>query len=121
MFERLLPTAFCRRYMTELGKEIEEALQSDAWHLNEYTLRHRSSDLQLWISSGYSFFRLYKAAGISDEKVLEPMLNRWDRCVLWRAQTLAVEQFNQKKKDAKTDEVLNTLRLGRIKEHGVTP
>ncbi len=121
MFERLLPSALCRRYMTDLGKEIEEALQSDAWHLDEYTLKHKSSGLQLWISNGYPYFKIYRAARIDDEKVLKPMLNRWDRCVLWRLHKLALDEFHRAQKAAKVNEVLNTLRLGRIKEHGGTP
>ncbi len=121
MFERLLPSALCRRFMTDLGKEIEEALQSDAWHLDEYTLKHKSSGLQLWISNGYPYFKIYRAARIDDEKVLKPMLNRWDRCVLWRLHKLALDEFHRAQKDAKVNEVLNTLRLGRIKEHGGTP
>ena len=121
MFERLLPSALCRRFMTELGKEIEEALQNDHWLLQEYTMQHESSKIKLWIANGYGYFKLYRTAGIDDEKVLKPMLNRWDRCVLWRLHKLALDDFHRAQKDAKVNEVLNTLRLGRIKEHGGTP
>ena len=52
MFERLLPSALCRRFMTELGKELEEAMQSDQWLLSEYTYEHKASRTKLWTSSG---------------------------------------------------------------------
>ena len=121
MFERLLPSALCRRFMTDLGKEIEEALQNDHWLLQEYTMQHESSKIKLWIANGYGWFRIYRAAKIEDEEVLKPMLNRWDRCVLWRLHLRALKQFFRDKENANTNEVLNTLRLGRIKEHGGTP
>lgn len=121
MFERLLPSALCRRFMTDLGKELEEALHGDGWELREYTLKHKASGLQLWIANGYGWFRIYRAGQIEDEQVLKPMLNRWDRCVLWRLHKLALAEFHRAQKDAKVNEVLNTLRLGRIKEHGGTP
>ena len=118
MLERLLPSALCRRFMTDLGKELDEALQGDEWLLSEYTLNHKASGLRLWIANGYGWFRIYRAAQIEDEEVLKPMLNRWDRCVLWRLHKLALAQFHRDKRSAKANEVLNTLRLGRIKEHG---
>jgi hypothetical protein len=121
MFERLLPSALCRRFMTELGKELEEAMQSDVWVLSEYTYEHKASRTKLWTSSGYGFFKLYRTAGIDDDSVLEPMLNRWDRCVLWREFHVSLRQYYQDQKNEKLNTVLNTLRLGRIKEHGGTP
>jgi len=121
MFERLLPSALCRRFMTPLGLELEEALTDGEWLLNEYTLDHKASGIQLWVCNGYGWFHIRKAARISDEEQLKRMLNRFDRCVLWRKHKAALKQFYREKHDEQTNEVLNTLRLGRIKESGGTP
>lgn len=117
MFERLLPSALCRKFMSELGIELEEALATGDWLVNEFTLTHKASKIELWIGSGYPFFRLYRAPNVNEE-VLKTMLNRFDLCVIWRAYRVAIKKHNRKKKDAKLNEVLNTLRLGRIKESG---
>ncbi len=117
MFERLLPSALCRKFMSELGIELEEALATGDWVVSEYTLTHKASKIDLWIATGYPFFRLYRAPCASEEQ-LKTMLNRFDLCVLWRAYRVAIKKHNKKKKDAKTNELLNTLRLARIKESG---
>ena len=78
MFERLLPSALCRRFMTPLGLELEEALSEGEWLLTEHTLEHKASKTYLWICNGYTYFRLYKAANITDEEQLRRMLNRFD-------------------------------------------
>lgn len=121
MFERLLPSALCRKFMTPLGLELEEALDEGEWLLNEYSLRHKASKLELWIANGYPYFRLYRAADISDEAELKRMLNRFDRCVVWRKHIAALKKFYKEKEMEQTNVVLNTLRLGRIKESGGTP
>lgn len=116
MFERLLPSTLCRRFMTPLGLELEEALSEGEWLLTEHTLEHKASKTYLWICNGYTYFRLYKAANITDEEQLRRMLNRFDRCVVWRKHRQALKKFHQEKRDEQTNVVLNTLRLGRIKE-----
>lgn len=116
MFERLLPTVFCRRFMTPLGLELEEALSGGEWLLTEHTLEHKASKIHLWIANGYPYFRLYRAANITDEDVLKTMLNRFDRCVVWRKHRQALKKFYGEQAMDRTNTVLNTLRLGRIKE-----
>lgn len=117
MFERLLPSALCRKFMTELGKELEEALLTDEWALSEHTITHRSSRIDLWIASGYPFFRMYRAPGIHENE-LKLMLNRFDLCVVWRTYKKVIKKYHREKKNEKFNTVLNTLRLGRIKESG---
>lgn len=117
MFERLLPSALCRKFMTELGKELDEAMCSDEWALDGYTITHKASQIQLWIATGYAFFRLYRAPNVREEQ-LKVMLNRFDLCVVWRGYKRLIKDHNARKKNEKFNEVLNTLRLGRIKEHG---
>ena len=117
MIERLLPSVLCRKFMTELGKELEEALCGGDWSLEDYTLTHKAARVSLWIGSGYPFFRLYRAPSVNEEQ-LKTMLNRFDRCVVWRAHRRALTAHYKAKKVEKNNLVLNTLRLGRIKEHG---
>jgi len=117
MFERLLPSALCRKFMTELGLELEEALNEGTWELTEHTVEHKASRIQLWIASGYPFFRLYRAPSVTEGQ-LKIMLNRFDLCVLWRGYTCLVKSHTNRKKTEKNNLVLNTLRLARIKEQG---
>lgn len=116
MFERLLPSALCRKFMTPLGLELEEALTDGKWLLTEHTLEHKASNIYLWTANGYPYFRLYRAANMSDENALKKMLNRFDRCVMWRRHKDALKKYYREKRDEQTNVVLNTLRLGRIKE-----
>ena len=117
MLERLLPNSVCRKFMTELGLELEEALDGDEWALTQHTLEHKASRIQLWVASGYPFFRLYRAPTVSEEH-LKIMLNRFDLCVLWRGYLSLVKTHTSRKKNDKFNEVLNTLRLGRIRAQG---
>jgi hypothetical protein len=103
--------------MTELGHELEEALCVGEWGLDEYMLTHKASRISLWIASGYSFFKLYRAPSVNEEQ-LKTMLNRFDLCVLWRAYRKALKAHYRSEKNEKHNQVLNTLRLGRIKEQG---
>lgn len=117
MFERLLPSALCRKFMTELGKELEEALNDGTWERTEHTIEHKASRVVLWVASGYPFFRLCRAPNVSEDQ-LKTMLNRFDLCVVWRGYTSLVKHHNARKKNDDFNQVLNTLRLGRIKEQG---
>lgn len=117
MFERLLPSALCRKFMTELGRELEEALNDGTWELTQHTVEHKASRVMLWVASGYPFFRLYRAPSVSEDQ-LKTMLNRFDLCVVWRGYERLVKHHTARKQNEKFDLVLNTLRLGRIKEQG---
>lgn len=117
MIERLLPTALCRKFMTEMGKELEESLLEDDWVKSQHTLSHSASRVELWIGNNYPFFRLYRVGGNTDEHQLG-ILNRFDRCVVWRAYQLRLKDMYRKEAEKIVNEALNTLRLGRIKEHG---
>jgi hypothetical protein len=103
--------------MTELGKELEEAFNDDTWELTDHTVEHKASRIQLWIASGYPFFRLYRAPNVSEGQ-LKTMLNRFDLCVLWRGYTCLVKSHTARKKTERNNLVLNTLRLARIKAQG---
>jgi len=117
MFERLLPTALCRKFMTEMGKELEESLLEDNWTKSQHTLSHSASRVELWIANDYPFFRLYRVGNNSDEHKLG-ILNRFDRCVVWRAYQQRLKVVYRKEAESIVNEALNTLRLGRIKERG---
>jgi len=118
MIERLLPNNFCRKFMTEMGKEIEESMRDDNWTKSQHTLSHSASRTELWIANDYPYFRLYKVGGNSNENQLRRLLNRFDRCVIWRAYQTRLKEMYREEADKVVNEALNTLRLGRIKERG---
>lgn len=118
MFERLLPNNFCRKFMTEMGKELEESMLDDNWAKNQHTLTHEASRTELWIANDYAYFRLYRVGNNSHENQLRGLLNRFDRCVIWRAYQQRLKVMYRKEADKLVNEALNTLRLGRIKERG---
>jgi hypothetical protein len=104
--------------MTEMGKELEEAMREDEWTVSDHTITHKASRIELWKANDYPFFRLYRAGSIYDENKLVKMLNRFDRCVVWRAYEKRLWKYAEEARASQVNEVLNTLRLGRIKETG---
>ena len=118
MFERLLPNKICRKFMTEMGKELEESMLNDNWLKSQHTLTHEASRTELWIANDYAYLRLYRVGRNSNENQLRGLLNRFDRCVIWRAYQQRLKVMYRKEADALVNEALNTLRLGRIKERG---
>lgn len=118
MFERLLPNKICRKFMTEMGKELEESMLNDKWTKSQHALSHSASRTELWIANDYEYFRLYRVGNTSDENKLSGLLNRFDRCVIWRAYQIRLKAIYRQEADALVNEALNTLRLGRIKERG---
>lgn len=118
MIERLLPSNFCRKFMTEMGKELEESMLDDNWTKSPHTLTHEASRTELWIANDYAYFRVYRVGRNANENQLRRLLNRFDRCVIWRAYQLRLKGMYREEVNKVVNEALNTLRLGRIKERG---
>lgn len=102
--------------MSELGKELLEAMEEDEWKVSEHTLKHIKSGIRLWTSNGFNHFRIHEVPygefkTISDQ-YLTNALNFHDRCVLWDASKELRADF--KRKPAAI--TLNTLRLARQTE-----
>jgi hypothetical protein len=102
--------------MSELGKELLEAMEGDdKWVVSTYEVTHKASGIALWVASGRSHFRLRTVPKTSlDEDKLKEALNPIDLDVLWKA----YKQMLINDKKAPADITLNILRLGRIKEQG---
>lgn len=107
MFAKLI-REYHRVRMTELGKELEEAAQNDAWTISEHRWTHKESRICFWVSNGFRYFQLHECERLSEAQ-LRGALNSHDRRVLW-------EQYQQHRRvaDSKPAEItLNTLRLKR--------
>lgn len=98
--------------MSELGKELHEALMHDTWVVSEHTIRHKASGLALWISNGRGGFCIHEVQGenmyISSHK-LEKALNPHDKEVLWALYQAHLHTAKNKPVEA----ALNFLRLKR--------
>lgn len=98
--------------MSELGQELLYALRNDDWKVDEYTIQHVKSGIELWIGGDAARFRIYSMPSLrySDEQYAD-MLNRHDRTVLWPV----VVHLMQQSRQAPMVAVLNALRLSQHK------
>ena len=122
MIERLLPTRFLKRRMTSLGRDILSLMNGDGhvWTLHEHTVKHTESGITLWHGNGFYFFNLYEVHKdklyLSEEEV-KHLLNRADRCVLWRAYHDMLAAAAKRNKEQAMTTVSNLAKLAAIKEH----
>lgn len=94
--------------MSELGREIAQALREDEWAGSEYTVTHGRSGLQLWVANGKGCFRIYGIKGLHyKEDQFKAMLNEDDVDVLWPLVCSTVNRLKEQPAVA----VLNMLRL----------
>jgi hypothetical protein len=102
--------------MSELGLELLEAMEGDdVWVVSDYTMKHKASGIELWLSNGFDHFKVYAVPGLSlGDKQKEEMLNLTDRKVLWNAYKTMMSKYE----NSPAYTTLNILRLGRIKESG---
>ncbi len=102
--------------MSELGKELLEAVENDDWQVSEHTLKHKKSNIVLWVSNGFRYFRLHEVPfeqhKMIPDKYLTDALNYHDRRVLWDAS----KELREENKKRPTTITLNTLRLARQTE-----
>ena len=109
MFKRLV-LAYHRARMTDLGRELEEAMEKDEWRIGEHRVEHVASGIDLWIGNGFKHFKMHSVVPLRmREHDVEKMLNLHDRKVLWEA----VQWMRIRAKQAPKDAVLNLLRLKR--------
>lgn len=99
-----------RKRMTELGKELEEALRDDSWTLSQHLLTHKKSGIALWIASGRTWLRVYDVPSTPyGDRHLRDALNRHDKWVLWLYYKAAVNAADK----MPVSTTLNLLRLAR--------
>ena len=101
-----------RARMSELGNELLEAAREDEWVVNTYTWTHCNSGIALWISNGFSHFRL-RHAGRLDEDELRGALNKHDRKILWEWFLRHRKQAEENAQLRPVEQTLNLLRLKR--------
>lgn len=108
MFKKLLVRWHTKR-MTELGKELAEAMVNDAWSRSEHRLTHKKSGVAFWISNGYTHFKLHDVSALTiSESRLQEMLNSHDRYVIWHL-------FQKRLRNVPTENVQAVLNLLRLK------
>ena len=106
MFAKLI-LEYHRKRMSELGKELAEAAEHDAWTLSEHRWMHKESRISFWIPNGFRYFRLRSCDNL-DEEALKEALNIHDKKVLW-------EFFKQHKQYAERQPAAIALNLLRLK------
>jgi len=115
---RLIPVSICKRYMSELGREISEMLETSPWVMDEYHLRHDASGIDFWIANGYEYFKLKDIRGmLLSESRFNRLLNAWDYRVLWSQYVTLCKLTAKRKLQSHHNEVINRIRLARIKEN----
>jgi hypothetical protein len=104
-------------YMTDLGKEVLDVLQTPAseWQADTHTLDHKPTGLKLWTSSGASNFRIWRLDGWDPGDVGKTWFSTADKIVLWRHCHRVIFEI----KEGPKREALDRVRLARIK--GGTP
>lgn len=107
MFSKLI-WAYHRKRMSELGKELEEAAQDDAWTLSEHRWTHKESRITFWIANGFRSFALYACERFGEAQ-LKTALNFHDRKVLWEF----YKEHRQQAERQPANVALNLLRLKR--------
>lgn len=109
---RKLLAKLLRPGMSELGKELHEAMETGTWTVEQYKVTHKESGISLWTANGYWFFRLYDVAKLHyANDAYRKSLNWCDRQVLWR-------DYRDLKREAlslPTKAALNVLLLARMK------
>ena len=53
-----------RKPLSPLAQALSEALDQDGWELGEHTMKNSRIKLELWISNGPQYFRVYSANGM---------------------------------------------------------
>lgn len=107
MFAKLI-LEYHRKRMSELGKELEEAAEHDAWTLSDHRWTHKESRISIWVSNGFRHFRLHDAERFSEAQ-LKDALNFHDKKVLWGYYI----RHREAVKRQPTEITLNLLRLKR--------
>jgi len=103
--------------MSELGLELLDALQHDEWTMDQYTIRHKKSGIELWTANGPTHFRIYSVPKTEfKDKEKERLLNEADVRVL----SSLARTLRNKSELAPAQVALNVLRLGRIKDETQT-
>lgn len=107
MFAKLI-LDYHRKRMSELGKELAEAAEHDAWTLTDHRWTHKESRISFWISNGFRCFALHEC-GSFGEAQLKDALNFHDKKVLW---SYYIEHTQYAKRQPAAV-ALNLLRLKR--------
>jgi hypothetical protein len=102
--------------MTEIGKDLLEALDADGWIDGEYRYAHDTLGIDLWTANGFGHFRIYGIQGMfMREEAFAKLLNVFDRRVLWaRIKEKRIEGAISKEKLFEL-EVHNRIKLAKIK------
>ena len=121
MFERLLPNAVLRHFMTPLGKEIDALFEygQEPWRLGEYVVYQPSSGIELWIANGYSHFHIHgvtKGSVCFGDSETKHLLNRADRAVLWRSYRAARKNTKEMEVENRKQTIANLAKLAYMKE-----
>jgi len=115
---RLIPVSICKRYMSELGREISEMLETSPWIMDEYHLIHEASGIKFWVANGYEHFKLKDVSGmLLPESRFNRLLNAWDYRVLWEQYVTLCKLTANRKLQNHHNEVINRIRLAKIKEN----
>ena len=112
--QKLWPTSH-----TELALEIKEALENDEWEVREYSIRHRASDMELWIdhnSRDANYFHIHRLPkGISrggdhlTRESAQLLMTKADHEMLFKLAKRVVHRLPMRNATV----TLNALRLAR--------
>jgi hypothetical protein len=103
-------------HMSEIGREVLELLQRPVaeWEVDEHTLDHKPTKLELWIANGPGYFRIYKLDKWDPTDASRQWFNDADTVILW----LHVARVRNEIKHQPEIEALDRIRLARIKSEG---
>ena len=99
--------------MSTLGRELLDALLTDTWIKETYTLKHERSGIEVWIGESARFCKVYRVplVNLSDEDK-ERALNRKDRKVVHKW----IKHLIDKKIASKPEQIVSVLLASRMKD-----
>lgn len=101
------------RGMSALGLELRNALMTDTWTLDRYTLKHERSGIELWLSDTARFCKVYRVPHVSlDDDDKEKALNKKDKEVIH----LWIHRLIKKSEATKPEQIMSVLLASRYKD-----
>jgi hypothetical protein len=101
------------RGMSALGLELRDALMTDAWIKETYTLKHERSGIELWIGESARFCKVYRVPHVHmKDEDKENALNKKDREVVHRW----IKRLLDKVEATKPEQIMSVLLASRYKD-----
>lgn len=99
--------------MSALGLELRDALITDTWLKESYTLKHERSGIEIWIGESARFCKVYRVPHVNlSDADKENSLNKKDRTVIHKW----IKRLIDKRIASKPEQIMSVLLASRMKD-----